>query len=324
MIETITTHSDTFHCDEVMGCAIMKILYPNAKIIRTRDDSIIKNSEFVLDVGKVYDPSKNLFDHHQETFNDTFNEKYNVPMSSCGLIWKHYGKMIIELNDKFDLIKDHLNDIYEYMYKSFIFPIDCNDNGISNTYGNMIYNPIEISNIVSSYNSKNDKEQDGKFNEVMVICQSIFKNFLEKSITYTIEYYNNYDTFLESFNSRNPEYPYYIVINKEYNVRQYLKKFDPNQTIKFIIVKKNDNNYKLWTINKNNGEKFEILMKLISDKETTEDIIFIHKACFTGACKSLSSAINIIKQSYNKHVLHNTYRYKIYNYVYGLFYNKSS
>ena len=300
----IVTHNETFHCDEVLGCGILKLIYPDAVIIRTRDVSIIESCELcdiVLDVGKIYDPNTNRFDHHQESFNDSFSDNYTTPLSSCGLIWKHYGHRVLEAHPKFNVFEKYTEEIYNNIYKSIIHPVDCNDNGISNTYVNMVYFPVELSNIVSSFNeTHNETSQYDNFIETMTMCQKIFMNYMNKSINKYVEYYEYHDIFLEAFNNRIK--PYYIVLNDPQNIHQFLKKYDKEQTIKFIIAKTNDC-YKLWTINKTGGKKFEILMKLISEKQAQKlkignDLIFIHKVCFTGACKTLESSIKIIDESF--------------------------
>lgn len=56
----ICTHSGPFHCDDVLACCLIKFLpiYKEAKIIRSRDQEVIKKADIVLDVGGEYDPKK--------------------------------------------------------------------------------------------------------------------------------------------------------------------------------------------------------------------------------------------------------------------------
>lgn len=64
----IITHSGKFHADEVFATAVLEILLGKDKveIIRSRDNSVIDSGDYVVDVGGVYDPKTNRFDHHQE------------------------------------------------------------------------------------------------------------------------------------------------------------------------------------------------------------------------------------------------------------------
>src|SRR3989344_3712170 len=88
-IKTIITHNGSFHSDEVFGCAVLSILFPKAKIIRTRDEKIIEKGDIVIDVGGIYNPKKMRFDHHQK--GGAGIRKDSIPYASFGLIWKTFG-----------------------------------------------------------------------------------------------------------------------------------------------------------------------------------------------------------------------------------------
>jgi uncharacterized UPF0160 family protein len=232
----IITHSDSFHCDDVMACAILKLLYPEDNIIRTRDMNIINNSDaIVLDVGLIYDHEKKRYDHHQESFNDTFSKKYTTPMSSCGLIWKHYG---LELINKYNP-NINANFVHSKIYKTFIYAIDCNDNGISNMYKNKIYVPTEIHNIVGMFNSK----KVDNFEKCLQVCMTIFEIKLNSVIDESENYIKYLDTFKIAFDSRIDEE--YIIIDTEFYIDPYLALHDKNQKIKFVILKREENYYKI-------------------------------------------------------------------------------
>lgn len=57
----IGTHSGTFHCDEALACWMLMRTnkFKHAQIVRTRDQSVLKDLDAVVDVGGVYDPSGN-------------------------------------------------------------------------------------------------------------------------------------------------------------------------------------------------------------------------------------------------------------------------
>lgn len=56
----IGTHSGTFHCDEAMGCWLLKQTddFRDAEVVRTRDPAVLDTLDIVLDVGGEYDPGK--------------------------------------------------------------------------------------------------------------------------------------------------------------------------------------------------------------------------------------------------------------------------
>jgi uncharacterized UPF0160 family protein len=62
----IGTHSDTFHCDEVLACTMLLYTdhFYNPVIVRTRDQEVLNTLDILVDVGAEYIPEKLRFDHH--------------------------------------------------------------------------------------------------------------------------------------------------------------------------------------------------------------------------------------------------------------------
>lgn len=56
----------------------------------------MKTCDIVIDVGGVYDASNNRFDHHQKGFTEVFGHGYSTKLSSAGLVYKHFGREIVE------------------------------------------------------------------------------------------------------------------------------------------------------------------------------------------------------------------------------------
>ena len=91
----IVTHGGSFHADDVFACAVVKVVFPDARVVRTRDPEVIASADVVFDVGGVYDAKGKRFDHHQKPPNGErwpIEPRANgVPYSSFGLVWRHYG-----------------------------------------------------------------------------------------------------------------------------------------------------------------------------------------------------------------------------------------
>jgi uncharacterized UPF0160 family protein len=85
----IATHSGKFHADDAWAVAVLKILFPDAEIIRTRDAATIEAADFAVDVGGIWDPATGRFDHHQKGFDGA--RQSGVPYASAGLVWREYG-----------------------------------------------------------------------------------------------------------------------------------------------------------------------------------------------------------------------------------------
>jgi uncharacterized UPF0160 family protein len=85
----IATHSGGFHADDIVGVAVLQILFPNSRLVRTRDAEKIARADFAVDVGGVWDPASGRFDHHQKGFSGA--RESGVVYASAGLVWSAYG-----------------------------------------------------------------------------------------------------------------------------------------------------------------------------------------------------------------------------------------
>jgi uncharacterized UPF0160 family protein len=131
-----------FHCDEVLATCLLRYTekYANARILRTRNDDLLKLCDIVCDVGSTFDPAQNLFDHHQRTFDQFWNEEEKtVKLSSAGLVWKYFGKEILvntsrKLGVEFEN-EQRVNFVWELIYKKFFYEVDAIDNGVNESQG---------------------------------------------------------------------------------------------------------------------------------------------------------------------------------------------
>lgn len=85
----IVTHGGKFHADDAWAVAVLKILFPECEIVRTRDPAAIEAADFAVDVGGIWDPAAGRFDHHQKGFSGA--RQTGVPYASAGLVWREYG-----------------------------------------------------------------------------------------------------------------------------------------------------------------------------------------------------------------------------------------
>lgn len=90
----IVTHSGSFHPDDLLSVATLRILLAQrgvhrVQVMRTREQSEIATADFVVDVGGEYDQSRNRFDHHQAAGAGV--RANGIPYASFGLVWKAFG-----------------------------------------------------------------------------------------------------------------------------------------------------------------------------------------------------------------------------------------
>lgn len=136
IMKTIATHSGTFHADESLAVFMLRQLpeYRDAQLVRTRDPAVIQNADIVVDVGGVYDPDTHRYDHHQRGFIETFTG-YDIKLSSAGLVYKHFGKRVLE-----SIVQSPIDDlIYLKVYDELILMFDGVDNGVDRYPGKQKY-----------------------------------------------------------------------------------------------------------------------------------------------------------------------------------------
>ena len=166
------THSGTFHADEIFATLILSKILPEIVLIRI-PELVEKPNENVL----VYDIGAGKYDHHQLGGNG--QRPNGIKYAACGLIWKEFGKQLIE--------KYNVEDIeytFDYIDKNFIQFIDSNDNGqlpkLQTDYRN-----VHIAYIICIFNSKWDEEidNDNNFIRALEFANSVFDEFLADTIS---------------------------------------------------------------------------------------------------------------------------------------------
>eukprot|EP00741_Cyanophora_paradoxa_P001051 tig00000455_g1012.t1 len=135
----IGTHNGTFHCDEALACFLLKLTksFKDAEVVRSRDPEVLKTCDVVVDVGGVYDPATHRYDHHQREFTGKL-EGYETKLSSAGLVYKHFGREIIEnlLSTPPEKTEALFHKVYQATSlrdrnQNFVEGIDAIDNGVA-------------------------------------------------------------------------------------------------------------------------------------------------------------------------------------------------
>ena len=149
--KTLGTHSEVFHADEVHGAMLLLNYVPEfkgAKLIRSRDQSVLEKLDIVIDVGGEYDVGKLRFDHHQKGFSEFYDKQKGygkVKLSASGLVFKHYGPQIIrnslkgifederilEVEYRRELSNEEVKALCVKMYDKYFQYLDGVDNGQS-------------------------------------------------------------------------------------------------------------------------------------------------------------------------------------------------
>ena len=172
------THNGTFHADDLFATATLSILNNgNIKIIRTRDPKIIATGDYVYDVGGIYDPNINNFDHHQKGGAgarpaSTQCGENGVPYASFGLVWKTYGEKICGSKE-----------VAEILEKKLVMPIDANDNGINLFETKSEIAPYTLQDILFCFRPswKEEQDYDKQFIKLVPFAVSIINREIIKT-----------------------------------------------------------------------------------------------------------------------------------------------
>lgn len=126
-ITRLITHDGMFHADEVLATAVLRTIFDEAQVLRTRDPHILNTAgpESVLyDVGGAYDPDRNRFDHHQP---GAPTRQDGSPYSAFGLIWDRYGADYLDL---IGVAAGLIPEVQKSVDRSVVIGIDLLDNGV--------------------------------------------------------------------------------------------------------------------------------------------------------------------------------------------------
>lgn len=172
--KTIVTHSGRFHADDVFAVALLRMLpeWRGAKLIRTRDMEIINKADLVVDVGMIYDPAKNRFDHHQTGGAGKYEN--GIPYSGFGLVWKEFGNRVCGSPAVTKIITEML-----------VQQIDAMDNGLTIETPNMPgVSEYVMDSMVDAFNpswKEKDYDRDQAFNKVVKFAVQVLAREIKRA-----------------------------------------------------------------------------------------------------------------------------------------------
>lgn len=263
----ILTHSGMFHADEVFACALLKLIYGEIEVTRTRDIEIIKQAQgnkdvCVIDVGERFEAEANNFDHHQNM---------DLP-ASAGLVWDAF-------KDKWIEDKPVTNKIYENLIKG-IDAIDKNTDNILMQIEDLSFCVRSISQVIGGFNrDPNDHElQQKQFYQAVDLAVDVLNN--EK---YKAEgQYRSEKVWKEGeFHEKFAVFDEYCSVWKERSKR-YKDDFG-HPRIRFAVMP----NPQGWQILSIDAKKYPLPEKINND-----NLVFLHKALFIAIFNSKESAVD--------------------------------
>lgn len=285
----LVTHNGSFHADDIFAAATLSLLLEKRgedfEIIRTRDEEIIKTGDYVFDVGGIYDPEANRFDHHQKDFNE--KRENGILYSSFGLVWKKFGKELSG-SDKIKVLID----------RHLAAPIDASDNGfdlIESKYDTLPYFIQHFFHSMRPTWRETNVTNDQRFLE----CVKIAKMVLSREIIQAKDSMIAEEKVISNY--KNTEDKRLIILDEDYPYQDILD--DLPELLFVIYPRTNDNLWGIKAVRKNKltfenrknlpkswaGLRDEELQKITG----VSDAIFCHKALFMAVAKTKEGAIKL-------------------------------
>lgn len=156
-MKKLVTHSGKFHADDVFATAVLKKVFKEIELVRSRDPDTVASGDIVYDVGRVYDPATNRFDHHQPEGAGV--RENGVPYAAFGLIWKHFGEQLV--TDK---------RVWQLVDEKLVQPVDANDTGfISSAAKNGEFDNYVLDRVAGAFNPSWSEPYEDAYNNFMYL-----------------------------------------------------------------------------------------------------------------------------------------------------------
>jgi uncharacterized UPF0160 family protein len=293
-VKKLITHDGSFHADDVFACATLCLILEKnneqPEIIRTRDEKIIKDGDYVFDVGGIYDKNTNRFDHHQiggAGRRMVSEGDIAIEYASLGLVWEKFGTVLTGENK-----------ITEILDKRLAAPIDAFDNGLDLVENKYDITPYYLQHFILSMRPTWREEGLSK-DEMFLKCMEIAKEILKREIIQAQDallaekmIHSIYkDTKDKRIIVLDKDYPYEYILNDfpEPLFVIYPRSADSfwgvravKKTLKTFINRKNFP--KLWA-----GLRDEELVNVTG----VPDAVFCHRGLFLAVAKTKEGAIKL-------------------------------
>lgn len=319
----IITHDNAFHLDDVIACFILKKIYPNSRIIRTRDKELIETGDIVVDVGGVCDPINMRFDHHQKGFEETYNNSYSIKLSSAGLVYKYMGMEFIQ-----SLGLSFVDSSYPMLFSSMLYDmyfisVDANDNGVD-IADTVRYTERSLDSVVKCFypinlprNGSYETCEKIRYVEFCAAMEYMGADLVRQCtrLAYMLNMYG--ESMRDAFTSIRDKSMFYVVIEKGFWFKElvyYYNKLYNTRVCILITIKKaaSGDVYSINSIPKE-GIKYSPMIPLceewrgLRDDELVrvsglKDANFVHMTGFCGSASSRNTAVRMVELSIKEHL----------------------
>lgn len=167
------THSGTFHADDILAAAAMRLAMPSVTVVRTREQERLNAADILFDVGRVYDPATCRFDHHQIEYKEA--RENGVPYSSFGLVWRELGTALCGSTE-----------VANRVDKSLVQGVDAVDCGVTLSREVLPVKLMSVSALLGSFNpgwqdTTSDEVTDQAFEQAVNVAKIVIQNSIREA-----------------------------------------------------------------------------------------------------------------------------------------------
>lgn len=292
MSKKIAVHSGTFHLDEMIAIAIVKMALENeeVEIFRSRDKQVLETCDIWLDVGDVHNPDLWRFDHHMP--GGAGQRPNGIPYATAGLVWKHFGLQIAGSQYAADIVE-----------KKMIMMVDANDSGWN-------YLPLStsdvgtftISHMVDCFNILWN-EDSGNIDQRFIVALSIVEQVVRRFIT-SVKAQADAEGIMErACRQQSLESECYVVTNRYIPAEKVIIEKFPD--ILFYVYLDSEGLYRIKGINVKEGS-YDLRKPLpqswrgkrrqdLVDVTGIPEASFCHPAGFMAGATSIEGAIKLVE-----------------------------
>jgi uncharacterized UPF0160 family protein len=290
--KTVAVHSGNFHADDIFSVALLSLyLKEKVKIIRTRDEAVYGQADYVFDIGQVYEPEHKRFDHHQT--GGAGNRVNGIPYATFGLLWKEYGESLTGSKEASDMID-----------KKLVAPTDADDNAVDIcadfTYG---VRPYTVSDYIVYRNSIcEEKDRQIVFEELVEWA----KNIVQMEIKVANKFLIDREKIVTVYNSTTDKR--LIILDEDYEEVQVLA--DYPEPLFVVRPAPAISAWKVYAV-KVKGEKFKNRIDLpvawgskrgveFAQVTGVADALYCHHQLYMAIAKSKEGAIKLAQIALEK------------------------
>ncbi len=283
------THSGTMHADEVFATAFLELYLKEVKVYRT--PSLPDN---IPHEAIIYDIGRGEFDHHQI---DAKRRENNIPYSSIGLLWNHFGRKYLETCKI-----ENVEEVFLGVDKDLIEGIDADDNGVFPKI-EANYKVKTISNIIKIFNPSYDSNEveSEQFQKAVELA----KRILQEEIIY-ITGKVKADIIVQQELSNIKENQKYLILEKYLPYEDTILNSEQANSILFVAFPSNRGGYAIKTIPKSITDKtarleFPKEWAGLTDEELEQasgikGLRFCHTSRFIVTCDTIDTVYKVMEK----------------------------